>query len=219
VRLIFFILLIANVAFFAWRESAAPLEHREPQRLQEQIDPDKLKLVAADAPVTEPAEPKTNTTDTAPALLCKSFSGLSPDAAKAAQTAIGSNAQVAITPTKQISWWVMIPPQPNQAGAEKKTGELRQMGVKDSIIISAEGSTQWAISLGVFATQEAAETHLKKINTQGVRSARIQMRSKSDGKMRVEINAPAETIDELAHSVKPLATAILGECEKPATPQ
>jgi len=110
------------------------------------------------------------------------------------------------------SWWVHIPPQANKAGADKKMAELKDMGVDDSIIINDEGPNHWAISLGVFSTKEAADAYLKKLNGLGVRSARIDAREKPTDKVRLDITAPADVLGALAHNVKPLASATLGDC-------
>jgi len=275
-RLIFFALLLANVAFFAWRQNAGPAEGHEPQRLQQEIEPDKLKLILPEkapapaaepkpaeakpveskTPETKPSEPKagevkaadpkaadpkaaevkapeaklaepkpaeaqakTKTADNAPALLCKSFNGLTPESAKAAQAAISNsapNAKVALIPTKEsTSYWVHIPSQQNKAGADKKVGELKQMGVEDSFIISDEGPNKWAVSLGLFKSKDMADAYLQKLNKQGVRSAKIEVRDKGADKARLEVSAPAEALGVLAREIKPLAGASLGEC-KPA---
>lgn len=255
-RLIFFALLLANVAFFAWRQNAGPAEGHEPQRLQQQIEPDKLKLILpekppapaaepkpaeskapeakaaepktseANAPETKVAEPKpadapakTKAAEAAPALLCKSFNGLTPESAKAAQAAISStapNAKVALVPTKEsTSYWVHIPPQQNKAGADKKVAELKQMGVEDSFIISDEGPNKWAVSLGLFKSKDMADNYLQKLGKQGVRSAKIEVRDKGADRARLEVSAPAEALGVLAREIKPLAGASLGEC-KPA---
>lgn len=229
-RLIFFVLLLANVAFFAWRENAGPPPGHEPQRLQQQINPDKVRLLlppqaAADKPaavkVADVAAASASPAVEAPALLCKAFSGISSEAAKAVQSAIASsapNAQVVvITSRESSSYWVHIPPQPNKAGAEKKVAELREMGVTESFIISDDGPGKWAVSLGLFKSREMADNYLQKLTKQGVRSARIEVRDKSADKVRLEISAPAETLGALAREIKPLANASIGECRQGET--
>ena len=228
-RLIFFALLLANVAFFAWRENAGPPPGHEPQRLQQQIDPDKVRLLppqaAADKPaavkVADVAAASASPAAEAPALLCKAFSGISSEEAKTVQSAIASsapNAQVAvITSRESSSYWVHIPPQPNKAGAEKKVAELREMGVSESFIISDDGPAKWAVSLGLFKSREMADNYLQKLTKQGVRSARIEVRDKGADKVRLEISAPAETLGALAREIKPLANASIGECRQGET--
>lgn len=226
-RLIFFALLLANVAFFAWRENAGPPPGHEPQRLQQQIDPDKVQVLlpqqaaadksaavnAADVAAAA-ASPETEV----PALLCKAFSGIPADSAKAAQSAVAAsapNAQVALITSKETSsYWVHIPPQPNKAGAEKKVAELKEMGVSETFIISDDGPNKWAVSLGLFKSREMADNYLQKLVKQGVRSAKIEVRDKNADKVRLEISSPAETLGVLAREIKPLANASIGECRQ-----
>lgn len=240
-RLIFFALLLANVAFFAWRENAGPAAGHEPQRLQQEIEPEKVRLLLPDKPAAPPEEPKApeskppeapakpepapkpepqaRSVEASAPLLCKSFSGFTPESAKAAQMAINSsspNTKVALITTKESSsYWVHIPPQQNKAGAEKKVGELKQLGVDDSFIISDEGPNKWAVSLGLFKSKETADNFLQKLGKQGVRSAKIEVRDKGPEKTRLEVSAPADALGILAREIKPLANAAIGEC-KPA---
>lgn len=267
-RLIFFALLLANVAFFAWRQNAGPAEGHEPERLQQEIDPDKVRLILPEKPAPTPdegkagakapeakpveapekpteaakpepakAEPaKTDTVkpeaakpeaskteagtkraDNAPTLLCKSFGGFTPEAAKAAQMAINNSSpdtKVALIASKEsTSYWVHIPPQSSKAGAEKKVAELKQMGVEDTFIIGDEGPNKWAVSLGLFKSKDMADSYLQKLTKQGVRSAKIEVRDKGAEKVRLEVSAPAEALGVLAREIKPLAGATLGECK------
>jgi len=72
---------------------------------------------------------------------------------------------------------VYIPPQADREAAEKKAGELRQLGVEDFFIIQDNSSLRWGISLGVFKQEEAARAHLAALTQKGVRSARIGQRT------------------------------------------
>ncbi len=259
-RLTFFVLLLANVIFFAWRQNAGPAAGHEPQRLQLEMDADKLKLILPEKPAPAPVPPlvkseapvdevkpveskgaepaasvptpdkadktsadkvtKPSAASAEPVplpVLCKSFSGLTPEAAKAAQSDISTrapNVKTSLQPFKEAtSYWVHIPPQGSKAGAEKKVGELKQLGVEESFIISDEGSNRWAISLGLFRSKETAESYLQKLNKQGVRSAKIEVRDKDTEKVRLEVSAPAEALGVLAREIKPLANAALGDCK------
>lgn len=220
-RPIFFVLLLANVAVFAWQQNAGPAAGHEPQRLQQQIEPDQVQLIlperpkpaAAPVPV---AEAPARVAEAAPALLCKSFSGFTPDTAQATQSEIGTSAPDArvalITSKESSSYWVHIPPQANKAGAEKKVAELKEMGISDSFIISEEGPSRWAVSLGLFKSKDMADNFLQKLIKQGVRSAKIEVRDKGAEKVRLEISAPADVLGTLARQIKGLGSATLGEC-------
>lgn len=57
IRLIFFALLLANVAFYAWRQNAGPADGHEPERLEQQLAPEKLKLILPERPAAATKTP------------------------------------------------------------------------------------------------------------------------------------------------------------------
>jgi hypothetical protein len=72
---------------------------------------------------------------------------------------------------EKAGWWVFIPPQPNRAAAQKKTAELKGIGIDDYFILQDEGGMRWAVSLGVFSSEDAAKARLEALRAKGVRSA------------------------------------------------
>jgi hypothetical protein len=69
-----------------------------------------------------------------------------------------------------------MPPQGSKEGADKKAAELRALGVTNYFIMSDNSPLRWAISLGVFKTESAAQNQLAALMKQGVRTARITPR-------------------------------------------
>ncbi|SNS17866.1 Sporulation related domain-containing protein [Noviherbaspirillum humi] len=74
------------------------------------------------------------------------------------------------------SHMVYIPSQGSKEGAERKTAELRRLGINDFFVIQDNSEQRWGISLGVFRTDEAARIFLGQLNQKGVRTARIGTR-------------------------------------------
>ncbi|HUO44762.1 MAG TPA: SPOR domain-containing protein [Burkholderiales bacterium] len=68
-------------------------------------------------------------------------------------------------------YWVYIPPLKSGADAEKKSAELKARGVADFVLIQDAGPWQFAISLGQFKTEEAADGYLAQLRQKNVRSA------------------------------------------------
>ena len=76
-------------------------------------------------------------------------------------------------------WWVFIPPQKvanQRQAALRKAAELRSLGVEDYFIVQEEGQHRWALSLGVFRTEDAAQARLAALRSQGVRTAVVGAR-------------------------------------------
>ena len=77
------------------------------------------------------------------------------------------------------SYMVFIPPQGSKENADRKAGELKQLGVTNYFIMGEGSPQRWGISLGVFKSETSAQTHLASLNKQGVHSARVAPRYSS----------------------------------------
>jgi hypothetical protein len=178
-KFLFALLLLANAALFAYHEGYlgnASSDTREPGRMTKQINADKIKLLptsAADSsavtPVSAPGKPDV--------VACTEVGTFDSAEAKRFEARVAS-----IAPGDRLSqhtvdepsrYIVFIPPQNNKEGADKKSGELKKLGIKDFYVIQDAGEFKWGISLGIFRTEEAARAHLAALNQKGVRSARI----------------------------------------------
>lgn len=83
------------------------------------------------------------------------------------------------------SHMVYIPSQDGKDGAERRSAELRRLGIQDFYVIPESQSNpalRWAISLGVFKTEEAAKAYIGQLIPKGVRSARIMARNVTSNK-------------------------------------
>ena len=189
-RTAFLILLLANVGLFAWWRYGSPLDAAaDPAPLARQIEPEKLKVVSPkDLPPPSPAKPVAVAKPEPPppppvALKCLEWGSFTvADAPRAEKTleplALGPRLGQRRT-EETAGWWVSIPPQkvanPRQA-ALRKAAELRNLGIEDYFIVQEEGQHRWALSLGVFRTEEAAQARLAALRAQGVRSAVVGAR-------------------------------------------
>ena len=194
-RTAFLVLLLANLGLFAWwRYGSPPDAAADPAPLARQIEPEKLKIVAPkDLPPPAPPKPVAAVKpEPAPppsasppvALKCMEWGSFTiADAPRAEKTLepLALGARLAQRRTEETAgWWVFIPAQariPNaRQAALKKAAELRALGVEDYFIVQEEGQHRWALSLGVFRTEEAARARLEVLRTQGVRSAVVGAR-------------------------------------------
>jgi len=72
------------------------------------------------------------------------------------------------------------------AGSDKAQA-LKQLGVEEYFIVQEEGTLRWALSLGVFRTEEAAQARLAALRGQGVRSARVGVRDTTVPKVWLQV--------------------------------
>jgi hypothetical protein len=209
VRLFFFLLVFANLVFFAWAQGyfGATDDDREPQRLASQLNADKLRVVrGAPAPAAKQ-----------PAPACRLILGLNPaDAAtlKAAVEAVAGEAK--ILPQEPVPHRVLIGELANQAAADKKSAELTRFGVTQQEFVALEGG-RFEIVLGSFGTDAEAREFLQGLMKRGIKSARVDARDQAMTKTGVEARAPEATLlQQLPKLIAPYAEATIGECAPPA---
>ncbi|SHH29477.1 SPOR domain-containing protein [Massilia sp. CF038] len=233
-KFLFWALLCINGILFAYGQgylgTYKPTEH-EPERIRNQLATDQLKLLSAAAaarlttPEPEPETPApapVPAADTAPkaTLLACSFGNF--DAAEArrfgtlvAPLKLGARqTQDNVTVQEVSKHMVMIPPLGSKEAADRKAAELKEQGVSNYFIMNENGPTKWAISLGVFKSEAAAQTLLAALKKQGVGSARVVARSSPasrvvyrfsevDTDTRAKLDAAAAKFDDLdLHSCK-----------------
>lgn len=187
-RAFFLLLVFANLAFFAYGrvalEGAGP-ESRIPQL---QVAAERIRLInaAERAPAAKPrtpgkavpsTPPKTASAVPAACLEWGTFAG--PGAAKAElalaelQVAPGQIERVVIDAG---GYWVHIPPLKTRSDADRKVRELRDLGVTEFFVVQDAGQWRYAISLGIFRSEEAAQAFLARLKQRGVRSAIVARR-------------------------------------------
>lgn len=74
-------------------------------------------------------------------------------------------------------YWVYFPPLRNKAAVNHKIAEIKALGITDYFVVQGSGRWQYAISLGVFKTKEAAQNYLHGLHGRGVHTARVGERA------------------------------------------
>jgi len=209
VRTLFLLLLLANVAFFAWSRYVSPPEaSADPLPLERQIAPEKLRVIAP----SELPPPVTARPLNAPvALKCIEWGSFTLTDAPRAEKALEPLAlgpRLAPRRTEETAgWWVFIPPQASRPAALKKANELKALAIDDYFIVQEEGPHHWALSLGVFRTEEAAQARLTALRAQGVRSAQVGARDTVVPKVWLQVK---EVDGALLARLKDLARSVEG---------
>ncbi|MCM2312859.1 MAG: SPOR domain-containing protein [Steroidobacteraceae bacterium] len=227
-RIVFVILVLLNLLALAsirgWLGNSAP--EGEPERLSNQLNPDRIVLrPGGTAPqreaeaATPPAEQTAALPETAngreapppappaaaaPALpqACTVIGGLAESEADALmQAAIAGKPGLRgerKTSSTPTAWWVRIPPNGGREAAERRVAELRGQGVSELFIVNDPGPNQYAISLGLFKTEAKAQQHLATMQAKQVRGAGIASRTSTVH--RIEVRGPASTLKTLTSS-------------------
>ena len=212
-----FLLLLANFGFFAWIYFGAGRASEEPQLMEQQLNPQAIRLLRADQVAALAAERVKQTPErvksppkvTLAACLELGAFGLG-DAARVQQALepLGLGSRLSQRRAEEVaSYWVFMPPQRNRQAANQKAAELRKLGVEDFFIVQEDPNFRFAISLGVFKTEEAARARLAELRTKGVRTARVGPRETSVQKVYFAVR---EVPDALVSRLNDLRQSFAG---------
>lgn len=210
-RTLVFLLILANLLFLAWTQGyfGAPA-NPDAQRATQQLLAERVRIVArndAEAEALKAGKPA-RIVDRKAADVCLLLAELSIIEterleARLAEKLPSFRAQ-RLAVEGRTSFWVFIPPLASRQDAENKAAELKRLGVADFFVIQENGPNNRAISLGLFASHDAAETHLAALRAQGVKSARIVERNSRGASASLELSGPETQVEALRQFVAEL---------------
>jgi hypothetical protein len=211
-RLAVIALLLANAGYYAWSQGwlrawgLAPVAQSEPHRLEQQIRPETLRILqvqdatpAAPAPASEapagpasaptsaaqPSPPSAPPSSSAPtsATVCLQAGLLDArqaDAVRAAAAALPQGSWSLQSSTIPGRWMVYMGRFADDEALAKKRAELRTRKVPYDR--PNNPALEPGLSLGRFATEEAAQRALTTLSNQGVRTAKVVVeRAEAEG--------------------------------------
>jgi hypothetical protein len=217
-KFVFWCLLCINGVLFAYSQGVLGTftgNEREPARMKNQLNTDKLVLLPA-APAIAAAPAPAAPAPSAPPVACFEVGNFGQAEARRFETRLAPlelgdrQTHRTITSTDVTSYMVMIPPQGSKEAADRKAAELKALGVTNFFIMSDTSPLKWAISLGVFKSEPAAQSQLAALGKQGVHSARVSPRGAQVSKLAYQfrgIDAAAKAkVDDAAASFSALET-------------
>lgn len=179
---IFAILLVINIMFFTVMQLGSG-HGREPMRGHEPVNAEKIKLVAESRKAPElalamsesPVKSGNTTPAEAKSEICLEWGQFSGDTQKRVVQALEKlqlgEKLIQRKAEKSGGYWVYVTPRKTLQEAQKKVDELKRLGVQESYIVREPSAMQYAISLGIFSTAEAAAKYLDQLREKGVKSA------------------------------------------------
>jgi SPOR domain len=174
-RAFVFLLLLANVALFAWAQGYLGKfddNVAEPARLTAQVAPEKLRVVNQSE-----ADKLVTAAKAAARRLCMEWGPFGTTDAERVQSIIepfNLGGRLTIKRVEETAgFWVFLPPQGNKANADKKVDEIKKLGVTDYFVVTEEGANKYAISLGVFRSEDAANKYLADLTSKGIKTGKV----------------------------------------------
>lgn len=166
-KLVFILLLVVTTAVFGYVRFAG-VAPGEPPSAHQALYPERMKLLSPQQVEQIPVASR-------PAS-CLEWSGLSPERMPAATQALeelqlGDRLLLPPAATANAGFWVYIPTHGKQGEPQEKLAEVKALGLSESYIVQDSGKWHFAISLGVFKTEQAAQRYLATVRSKGIRSA------------------------------------------------
>lgn len=171
-RLLFFLLLVANVAFGAhlWLSR----DREAPDVTRREKNPGEVKIVSITPPVN--AQQKSDEARRQAVALsgaaCVEFSGFAAADVARVRDTLGTlrlGERLVERRVEEITrHWVYVPPAKDRKSAEQAAAQLKRQGVTELSI-----RPDFAISLGVFSTEDAAFRALGALEAKGARNVQV----------------------------------------------
>ena len=189
-KLVFLLLLLLNVALFAWQQGAFghfAESGREPERIARQLQPDRIRVLsekdvqelrerASQARVASAAAPTPAPPDLSLPQACVEFGDFQASEVarvEAALLQLGLGSRQTARPVEVPGWYmVYLPPFKTRPEAERAAGDVAKRGVKDLLVLG-EGPLKLGISLGSFRDPELARAHATAVEKLGVQNVRV----------------------------------------------
>jgi len=188
-RTIVLLLLLANITLFAYTKLDG-VGAGEAVRLKEQVRPDEITILTPQQVAALGPAKVASLAD-----VCIEWGPFSdPDRTRAVADLESLQLGRLLTQRRvdiDGTWWVDIAPFVTRAAADRRAAELRGQGITDVSVIDL-GRGQFAVSLGVFRTEQGAHARADALAAQGVRSARAEPRNQPVAQTMLVVRDPQQ---------------------------
>lgn len=213
-RTLVLLLVLANLSFFGYTRLDAARDG-EAARMSEQVQADKIKLltpqqVAALGPAKVAAL----------ADVCLEWGPLA-EADRARALSELEPLQLGKLLTQRRSetnnaFWVYLPSVPNRADAERRATDAKAKGFTDVSVVETP-TQRFAVSLGAFPSEDAANARLAQVIAQGAANARMGPRQQLIVHTTLVVRDPPSAVVARVRDLVPSyagSDARVGNCEK-----
>ncbi|MBX3626105.1 MAG: hypothetical protein KF892_13910 [Rhizobacter sp.] len=177
-RLLVVVLLLANLAFYAWTQGlldnvigVRAQGDREPDRLTRQVRPETIRVLPAASAVAIAA------TATEPAPVCLEAGPYTPAQITAAegvlQTVLPAGSWASLKTETPGVWIVYMGKYPNREALQKKADELKRLKIGFEELRNVPPELADGLALGRYDNRAAADKALAEVTQRGVRTARV----------------------------------------------
>lgn len=234
-KLAFLLLVLVNVALFAWQHGVFGRfaeSGREPERIARQVEPERIRVLSerevqvlreraaaqsrAAAVAAPPSAASGAGIDLSVAQSCVEFGDfIGPDVSRVetALLKLGLGSRQSARTVEVPGWYlVYLPPFKTRAEADRAMAELKKSGVKDLLVFS-DGPLRLGVSLGSFRDPELAKAHVASLVKLGVKNARVSDKPTAVSATRLQLRElDAEASQQLAAIAKEFPSQSVRAC-------
>jgi hypothetical protein len=210
-RLLVLLLALANAGYYAWSQGVlrdwglAPASSAEPQRLQQQIKPDAVRILPA-SEARRSAAPVLATAAKSECLLAGPLAEAQLASLKDALAPWPAGSWNLATVVQPASWLVYMGKYGGVEQLARKKAELRQRGVDFDEVTDA--ALEPGLSLGRFTSESEATKRLQALAQTGVRSARVVQEHPETQAQQLTLPAVDDSLRPRVEALRPVLDAI-----------
>lgn len=191
----------------------------EPERLANQIAPERIRIVEGRKPdpvppAAQPESPSDEQSAKADVTVCRRYEPLSRQrAARLVQAVSGRNGRIKVhrEPLEEpASFHVYIPRATDAEEAEKRVGELKSAEISDWYLQSS-GPETGAIFLGQFKSEAAANALRDKLRGKGITGVRVLPREHPNAKVAVELSGKRNDLAAVEEKIDAAVPDVTGQ--------
>ena len=205
-RVLFLVLVLANLAFFAYSVfGPGARAGGDTHIMSQQLNPERIRVLAPEQVGALTRKPEPQKAAAAPAVCIEwgGFDGAELARAEQALAPLALGAKLSRRRQDEpTGYWVYMPPLANRQAANQKAGELKRLGVNDYFVVTDDAKWRNAVSLGIFKTEEAAKSRLAALRTQGVRTAIVGPRDTQPGKTYFQVQDASPALSAKLNELK-----------------
>jgi hypothetical protein len=210
-RVFFFLLLLANVAFAAYAYVIGPPGPRDPGAAARQITPERIRLITPEQAAAAAAR--------AASRACYEWGVFAAADATRAAAALEGVVQGAKVVERRIDeptgWWVYIPALGSRQAANQRFAELKKQGVEDVSLFPEDSKYAEAVSLGLFSSEDAAAKRLDALKKKGVRGPVMAPRETAATKVYLQVrDVPRELRPRMVELAAGFSGTDVHECPR-----
>ena len=210
-RVLLFLLVLVNLGYYAWSQFWVSPQAGDAHLVDQQMNREAIRIL-------KPGQVEAARRDAPKVTACMELGTFNlADAAKVDEQLAPLGTRVSQRRVEDTAnWWVFMPPQGGWEAAQRKVAELKRLGIEELFVLQDDPKVPFAISLGVFRSEDSARARLEQLRERGVRTAQVGRRPTAAQRVVYEVRAVDDAAAARLNALKAAWPGTeLKECARP----